>query len=226
MTCAGERGVFVDLTLWSFYWQLVSCTPFTFAKFLSLKGPRTYRLQLCTMCRILSRCHPTSVGLEVQLPVGRLLHCPIPCDLCRLLLDFSKFSLLGTWSSQASQCGHLISNRGLIGSSGSHSVSRGIKESPTFQGNLLMTPERAFVPAWNTVCLHFCSWGPHNFPQHIAFWALLLFRFSLSPSGSCAEGFGSPRPLVKPVLTSAADTRGSPNMQMFLRIFCCLTQFG
>jgi hypothetical protein len=89
VTGAVERGVFVELTLWSLHWQPASLTPFTFAVFPSLKR------------RVLSRCvvQPLA-GLEVQLLGGSAATlCPIPCDLCGLLLSPSKISLLGICSS-------------------------------------------------------------------------------------------------------------------------------
>jgi hypothetical protein len=48
--------------------------------------------------------------------------------------------------------------------------------------------------AWSTVWLHFCSLGPHSFPQQIAHWVPLLFGHQPSPYSSCAESFSSPCP--------------------------------
>jgi hypothetical protein len=68
VTSAGKKGMLVELTVWSLYWQLVSQTPLIFAMFPSLKIPRPYRLLLCTKCRVLYRCYPTSGGVGSATP--------------------------------------------------------------------------------------------------------------------------------------------------------------
>jgi hypothetical protein len=111
---------------------ICNLTPFTFSKFLSLKVPRTYRLELCTKHRVFILCyvvHPLwswrCSSLMVLLPhcdlfpVTSVGYCWVPANLpCWVLVP-----------CKSSSSSHRRSN----GNSGSHSgsrVGRGVAHTP------------------------------------------------------------------------------------------------